>query len=49
MLLWGYWAWCYLVVRDIPELVEIEGVPGVLVPGIHCILATSGVDLGDAI
>jgi len=42
----SYWAWCLLVVRDVPEFPKVEGVPGAFALGIHCVffVATSGVD-----
>ena len=35
---WGYWAWYPLVVRDIPKFAKVEGVPGIFVLGIYCVL-----------
>ena len=42
----GFWARCLLVVRDVPEFANVEGVPSAFVLGIHCVfcVATSGVD-----
>ena len=45
-MLQGYWTRCSLVVRDVPEFTQVQGVRG-----LHPVflVATSGVDGGDAI